>query len=100
MKSKKSSDFALTAVPRLAEGVLFRKSTEGIVVVMHLDDQGYFFQIDAIAADIWHQINGQRSLAEILRRVAKGLKIEPALLEARARSFMNDLLREKLIKSS
>ena len=98
MKSRESRDFNLAAVPRLAEGVLHRKSADGIVVVMHLNDAGYFFQIDAIAADIWHQIDGKRSLAEILRRVAKGLKIRPALIEARTKSFMNDLLSEKLIK--
>jgi hypothetical protein len=97
MKSLKSKKYDLTSVPRLAEGVLSRKTADGTIVVMRLDDQGYFFQINGIASQIWAAIDGKRSLDGILRRIAKELKIEPGQIEAQTLSFMKDLSKEKLI---
>jgi hypothetical protein len=62
------------------------------VVVLRLDDLTAPPRIlDGTAVPVWEAIDGSRTPAELVERVARGYGVEPALIDGDVRRFLAEL---------
>lgn len=95
---KKSATQAISRRLHRSPDVLARRAQDGVISVLRLDDDRYFYQIDGIAAEFWQLMNGKRTLEQIKRKLILKHKPPLARFEQSVTRFLADLRREKLIE--
>jgi hypothetical protein len=101
-KKGKTPQFAPSSwadqVPKVSKEVLSNRNLfDKSITVMHLNDQDFFFRIDGVASTIWIEIDGQRSVAEIISKVAKRHALSSEEIIRPCKKFFKDLVDNKLI---
>jgi hypothetical protein len=86
-------------IAKPAKNILFRKNSNGTVLIMKLDDEDFFFKIDGLAAEIWLKIDGKTALSKIRSQILSQFKAPEARFDRDLNKFMSQLKKEKLIQS-
>jgi hypothetical protein len=69
---------------------------EGELVIVNLKT-GAYFTLDPVGADIWHRIDGNDTLDELVAALRSHYEGDGATIEAEVRRLVEELLREDLI---
>lgn len=80
-----------------AVDVVTRKSNDGSVVVMKLDNSNYFYKITGIAAEIWSEVDGGKPLSEVRDTILKRYNVAAEQLDQDIECFVKKLKEYKFI---
>jgi hypothetical protein len=82
---------------RIKEDVLFKKNTDGTVVVLKLDDDENYFVIDGMAAKAWEMMEQEQDLGVIVKRLSSTEGVEEKVIQPHMDGFARQLLEEDLV---
>lgn len=102
-KSKARSrrnDLSLESKLKQSTAALTRANQDGTVSVLDLNNDDVFFSIDGLAAEVWSEMDGKKSLGDILSKIAKKAKVEMPLLEKECIKFVTQLKEQNLLDNS
>lgn len=84
--------------PKISPGWIVAKFDDGLVHLMNDNPEGMFYEIDGVASEVLSQINGERSVDEIIREFKP--KIDAPTFDLDAKQFILDLIELEVIESS
>lgn len=98
-----------SSVKKNKEAIIFRKcpgvveretANPGEFIIMSMKEFHHYYKINAVAAEVWQQIDGRRSLAEIVETTSsKETGFSVAALEEKINGLFESLSRANLIES-
>ncbi|MBX9765974.1 MAG: PqqD family protein [Bdellovibrionales bacterium] len=97
---KKLVALSLESKLKQSSAALTRANQDGTVSVLDLNNDDVFFSIDGLAAEVWNEMDGKKSLEAILSKIAKKEKIEMRLLEKECMKFIGQLKEQNLLDES
>jgi coenzyme PQQ synthesis protein D (PqqD) len=80
------------------KGIIFSKmGADGAITLLHPEDEKNYFRIQGVAALIWKEIDGKKSLKEIVARVQKKAPVPVTNLKPKTIKLVAQLKKENLI---
>lgn len=86
---------SLQSVPAMAAGVVSRDA-EGDAVIVHARS-GKVSVVNHVGAFIWNQIDGKKSVQEIIEEVVRAFDVSPEQARADTLAFLQSLAERQLI---
>jgi hypothetical protein len=83
-----------------SSAALTRSNQDGTVSVLDLNNDDVFFAIDGLAAEVWSELDGKKTLEMILAKISKKEKVDVHLLEKECISFVSQLRKQNLLEES
>lgn len=65
MKSRKPTELIYESVPNLQESIISRVNSDQTVSIVNLELDDVCFTLDGIAAEVWAEIDGEKSVEQI-----------------------------------
>jgi len=97
--TKPSSSKSLASrVVRTTPGLLSGTQGQGKISILPNNANGYFFEIDGIAAEFWTSIDGYSPVSEIIGQLSLKHHVPQAKLMRHVKSFLTQLKKEGLIQ--
>lgn len=93
--------FALATVFRRIEKVVTRQIVDETLLVPlrgNVDDMHHFFALNPVAAQLWNEINGVRSISSLVDGVCDNFAIDRGAAEQDAMAFFKQLVEEQLVE--
>ena len=79
--------------------IISKKNIDGTVSLMSLEDDERLYTVDGLAAKVWSEINGRRTIAEIIRCVRRKNKGLPSpRFEKDAEMFIKKLKKKNFLE--
>ena len=75
------------------------QTIDGEVVVINLES-GFYYSLDQVGADVWHGLEAEAPVAEIVAQLAGSYAASRAEIEAAVTRFLTELASEALIVAS
>jgi hypothetical protein len=69
-------------------------ATESILLDV---DSGYFFQLNATAARVWHLVETPRPMSDLYDELAKTFEVDPATCRSDVEEFVGDMVERGLL---
>jgi hypothetical protein len=96
--TSKSGPFNWDRRLRRSNESLTRKSEDGSLVVLLMNREDVCFEIHGIAATVWNQFDGRRSLGQILSSVCEKFETDRDQLETQVQRFIQKLVTYHLVQ--
>lgn len=82
----------------LSSQYIHRKNPDGSVILMKVTDEDDFYKITGVAATIWQNIDGKKSIGQIMQEVLNDFDVTAEQLTADTEPFLQKLLDLKIIE--
>jgi hypothetical protein len=82
----------------LSSQYIHRKNPDGSVILMKVTDEDDFYKITGVAATIWQNIDGKKSIGQILKVFIHDFYVTVEQLSADTEPFLQKLLDLKIIE--
>ena len=82
---------------KISPKTLSRTNVDGSVAIMLADNDEFYFNLDGLAAETWNLLDGNRSIADVAKNLARRHKFDEPKLREDVAGLMKDLLDEDLI---
>ena len=69
-----------------------------VPIKRRLDDQNSLYVLDPIAADIWHKIDGKKTVAQIAKQLREEFEADSAQIESDLENLIGDLASAEAIR--
>ncbi len=92
--------FSLSSTLKQSAAAITRTNKDGTVSVLDLNNDNVFFSIDGLAAEVWNQLDGKKTLETILSKLSKKEKVELPFLEKECLKFVGQLKNQNLLDES
>lgn len=96
-KSEKSPSKPLRSKPSVASGVVYRANRDGTIILTHLDDFKFFYNISGISALLVRKMNGKVTVGDLIDFVVDRYDVSREHCEKDVLTFLKKLKDYKIL---
>lgn len=97
-KAQKAMGFNFGQKVTRKPDVLSRFRSDGVVVIVKIDCDSHFFQLDEVAAEFWAEIDGRKSVDQISKILEQRHKTAKNLIRKEIPKLLQDLVKNELVE--
>jgi len=85
---------------KIMDDVVSRSTQDGCAILMKLDSSTTFYKLNGISAQIWKELQAQKSLESILENIELEYNVERSTLDLDTKNLLQALENKQFIKLS